>query len=45
MKWYRDNRIIGSIVIIIFIGFILFGYRVGKNIGPMMGKELRTENK
>ena len=43
MKWYRDNRIIGSIVVLIFVIIAFLGYKVITGIGPLMGTEIKKE--
>jgi len=43
MKWYRDNRITGSLLIVIFVLIVVVGYKLIKGIGPLMGTETKTE--
>ena len=44
MKWYRDNRIIGSILIVIAAVIVFFVYKF-ITIGRIMGDKAKTEIK
>jgi len=43
MKWYRDNRIIGTILVLIFVIIVFIGYKAITGIGPLMGTEIKKE--
>lgn len=43
MRWYRDNRIIGTVLILIFVLIVFFGYKIIKGVGPLMGTEVKKE--
>lgn len=42
MKWYRDNRIIGGILIVVAAVIVFFVYKF-INIGKIMGDKAKTE--
>jgi hypothetical protein len=43
LKWYRDNRIVGTLVVLIFVITVFLGYKAMKGIGPLMGTEVKKE--
>jgi len=43
MRWYRDNRIIGGVLILLFVSIVFLGYKIIKTIGPLMGTEVKKE--
>ena len=44
MAWYRNNRILFVILILIFMLVVYFGYKVVKAIGPSMGDRHKKES-
>jgi hypothetical protein len=43
MRWYRDNRIMGNLLIAMALIIIFFVYKIIKKVGPAMGDEVKTE--
>ena len=39
MKWYRDNRVVAGIMIVIMALVIYFGCKMMRAVGSSMGKE------